>query len=390
MNDTLQGQSENSTVNGTNYAGRNRTLWATQQDYSLARVNLVSANMSNGTTVNSSGIQFVLDNSPPGFYINGKTGELLGETAQPHNTTTSTLYATYEGTAKYKLWDLKFEFKAADTVSDANGPNGKGCSGNGKRNDQVEFDQKFTCACDTGFTGENCQLQWQLIGPLTAITAVVLVLVIVWRVQIYRFKRRPIDVNAIQLQLLAELGLGATATMKDNEVGVTVTVVPVDDQRSELKGTDLDKLKVALLNTVAAKLKMSTTTAWVQLGPSPLRALVVAFHKPPGHIDEMFSKKVGGVDQELQSNPILLDGMKVTSVMVALPKRTPHEVPRSALARDCTIASGNSGEVFKGELTERHRGRTRKETVAAKMCKGKASESAQDNLLKEAALMVRL
>merc|ERR1712166_972701 len=107
------------------------------------------------------GIQFVLDNSPPGFYIDGKTGELLGESAQPHNTTTSTLYATYEGTTKAKLWDLNFEFKAADTANNANGPNGKGCSGNGTKIDEVEFDSDFTCTCDTGFTGENCQLQWQ-------------------------------------------------------------------------------------------------------------------------------------------------------------------------------------------------------------------------------------
>merc|ERR1719345_243894 len=119
VNDTLQHKSENSTINGTNYAGRNRTLWAIQQDYNLARVNLVSANMSNGTTLNSSGIQFVLDNSPPGFYINGKTGELLGEPETLLNQTISTLYATYEGTTKAKLWDMNFTFLAADTTEEA-------------------------------------------------------------------------------------------------------------------------------------------------------------------------------------------------------------------------------------------------------------------------------
>jgi hypothetical protein len=220
------------------------------------------------------------------------------------------------------------------------------------------------------------------------VVAVTLILLVVWRVQIYRTKRRPIDVNAIQSQLLAQLGLGATATMKDNEVGVTVTVVPVDDQRLELEKAELLKLKIALLNTVAAKLDMSAPNAWVQLGPSPLRALVVVFQKPPGHIDERFSKKVADFDQELQSNSILLVGMKTTSVMVALPKRTPHEINRSGLARSHTIANGNSGEVFKGELTEGYLGRKRKTPVAVKMCQGEASESTQDNLLKEAALMV--
>merc|ERR1712166_1000038 len=148
----------------------------------------------------------------------------------------------------------------------------------------------------------------------------------------------------------------------------------------ELEKAELHKLKIALLNTVAASLEMSATNAWVQLGPSPLRALVVVFHKPPGHIEEIFSKKVADVDQELQSNSILLVGMKVTSVMVALPKRTPHEITRNDLARSHTIASGNFGEVFKGELTEGHLGRTRKTPVAVKMCKGNVSESAQDNL----------
>merc|ERR1712166_783554 len=219
VNDTLQGQSENRTVNGVNYAGRNRTLWATQQDYNLARVNLVSANMSNGTRVNSSGIQFVLANGPPGFFIDENTGELLGKSSQPHNTTTSTLYATYEGTAKYKLWDLNFEFKAADTASDANGPNGYGCSGNGYQNDQVEFDQRFTCACDTGVTGENCQLQWQLIGPLAAITAVVLVLVIVWRVQVSQLKHPRASGKFVTLNTVYE----------SQRYSVDETLVAVDD-----------------------------------------------------------------------------------------------------------------------------------------------------------------
>jgi len=210
VNDTLQGQSENSTVNGTNYAGRSRTLWAIQQDYNLARVNLVSANMSNGITVNSSAIQFVLDNIPPGFYINGNTGELLGKPTQPRTMTTSTLYATYEGTTKAKLWDLNFEFKAADTANNANGPNGKGCSGNGTKIDEVEFDSDFTCDCNVGFNvtaSANCDVlnsppsdaapsdaansganQWELMGPLIAVIAVTLVLLTVWRVQVSKLK----------------------------------------------------------------------------------------------------------------------------------------------------------------------------------------------------------
>ena len=126
----------------------------------------------------------------------------------------------------------------------------------------------------------------------------------------------------------------------------------------------------------------------MQPGPSPLRALVVVFQKRSNHNDEEFSQTVAAFDQELQGNPISLTGMKLTSAMIALPSRTPREIVRKAVARIHTIASGNFGDVFKGELTEGQMGRTMQVIVAVKVCKGKSTEIAQDNLLKEGALMV--
>jgi hypothetical protein len=278
----------------------------------------------------------------------------------------------------------------ADTIDVTNGPNARGCE-NGDMVDPDLYDSKFSCKCSRGFMGDNCEessVQWELIGPLIAVIAIVLLLLIVWRVQMYRFKRRPLDVNAILLQLLAELGLGATAVMKDNEIGVTVTVVPLDDHNSELEGKALDKFKNTLLKMAADKLKMSASNAWVQPGPSPLRAVVVVFSKAPGHTDEAFSQKVADFDRELQLCLMSVGETRMTSIMIALPSRTPREIVRNALVRINTIASGNFGEVFRGELAEGQMGRSVKFIVAVKVCKGKASETAKDNLLKEAALMV--
>ena len=119
--------------------------WATQQDYSLARVHLSSATTSDGKPIDGKpidvdSIQFVLDNGPPGFFIDGQTGELLGKPTQPLNPTVATLYATHAGMTKAKLWDLSFQFLSDDKANDAYGPNGKGCSGNGTKIDKVEFD----------------------------------------------------------------------------------------------------------------------------------------------------------------------------------------------------------------------------------------------------------
>jgi len=558
-----------STINGTDYTGRKRTQWAIHQDYSLAPVHLSSANTSDGEDITVDSIQFILVNGPPGFFIDGKTGELLGKPKESLDQTVSTLYATYENTTKAKLWELVFECLPADTANNANGPNGEGCydSGTKKMDDGVEFDSNFRCDCVEGFVGENCEQKtnvietnlivryeptetdnraqwafntsydipgfkvtsaqtlnvmtneltnvskddlplitfvlspsppgffingetgallgkpktahtsnatlsatykgakdyimrnmtfefldadiadcsngpnnlccneggtkkivdevefdnrftcncssdydhsadancgvkspefstggntansWTLIGPLIGVIAIVFVLMITWRVQVHRIKSRPLDLNAIQLQLLAELGLGATAAMKDTQVGVTVTLTPLTDQSPEPHGGVLDKLKRSVLKVLATKLKISPFGAAVQPGPAPLRAVVVVFHKPDDYREDVFSQKVTDFHNKLQTSPMSYGGMKLTSAMVAMPTRTPREIHRNALARIETIASGNYGEVFKGELSEGRLGRTMKTIVAVKVCRGKTSETAQDNLMKEAALM---
>jgi len=204
---TAQSRSDNSTSNGIDYAGRDRMQWAIKKTYRLPPVLLFSASTSDGKAIDVESIQFVLDHGPPGFFIDGRTGELMGKPKEILSTTVATLYATYVGTTKAKLWDLSFQFLADDRANNAHGPNGEGCGKNGIKIDEVEFDNSFTCHCNTGYNvtaSANCNLRnvgaisiintgaiIPFIIPFIAVIAVVVLLVIVWRV----IKRRPLSVE---------------------------------------------------------------------------------------------------------------------------------------------------------------------------------------------------
>jgi len=308
-----------------------------------------------------------------------------------------TLYASTVGSKRIPLGTLNLRSQNPDYYS-ASGQSSESCDNGHAIDDGIPQNGKFTCNCNDGYVLSNadnsnptCVADWTLTVALVGVVAIALILLIVWRVQVYRIKCRPIDVNAIQQQLLAELGLGATADIKDTEVGVVVTVGTLNDQGSELNPTTLHKLQRAVkdsaLQAIAGKLDMAIFRAWVQPIYLPWHALVIVFQKPSSYSADEFATKVAEFDTELKVAPILLPGVKLTAALVALPNRTPRDILRRALTRVGVIASGNFGEVFKGELSESHMGRTLKVIVAVKVCKGKSGGNEQENLLKEAALM---
>eukprot|EP00040_Diaphanoeca_grandis_P029880 m.175857 g.175857 ORF g.175857 m.175857 type:complete len:1282 (+) comp31832_c1_seq5:147-3992(+) len=381
---------DNSRVDlNSRFASHNRTQWAINATYRIAPVVLISATTSEGDIVDVQNVQYVLDNSPPGFFIDGSTGALLGEPSQVVTTMTSTLYATYEGTLRAKVREFHFAFLAADTADDSAGPNGRGCSGHGTKVDTIEFDNIFTCRCDAGYTSHlNCDLSLELLTPLLGVTSLVAVILVLWRLQVYRLKHCPVDMNAIQLQLMKDLGLGTTVNMKNTEIGVTVTVSKVDFRSPELEGFALESFQNALLRTVADRLKISSLGAWVHPGPSPSRAFVLVFGKPAENV-ELFERKVRvTLDSQLKAEKCSLNGMKLTSAVIAVPRQTPREISRQSLLRLDAIGHGNFSDVFKGVLSEGRDGSILKVVVAVKVCHTKSTELAREDLLKEAALMV--
>jgi hypothetical protein len=230
---------------------------------------------------------------------------------------------------------------------------------------------------------------WDLIGSVIGVTLLAALIVIWWRVQIYRIKHRPIDMDAVQMQILADLGLVAVATMKDSEIGVTVTVRPVTDENEELEAGALVTFQDMLLILLSERLNIPRGGGWVHCGPSPVRVFVVVFVKPQGHNVESFARDVEKIGQEFKENTCTLGKMIITTAAIALPCRTPREISRQAVLRIDVIGEGNFSEVFKGVLSEGRDGHMMKVVVAVKACHTTSTETARESLLKEAALTVR-
>eukprot|EP00041_Stephanoeca_diplocostata_P035344 m.1242679 g.1242679 ORF g.1242679 m.1242679 type:complete len:1001 (-) comp24683_c0_seq19:4077-7079(-) len=129
-----------------------RTKWEVNVTYHIAPINVTNPTIG-GMPVDPERIMFILDPTPPGFFMSSSTGEVLGVPREVGNTV-STLYAS---TMNYNvsLANVTFNFMLSDLANSSNGPSGHGCA-DGEAVDGVPFDQSFTCHCNTGFMGPNC------------------------------------------------------------------------------------------------------------------------------------------------------------------------------------------------------------------------------------------
>ena len=105
------------------------------------------------------GINTTSKNSTPGKFYTSSTGATLAKMVGLESSLgryTGHLQATdgAGGSVRVKSWD--FEVLKDDTAVPAHGPNGRACSNNSVSKDGVKLDQKFTCVCNKGYSGENC------------------------------------------------------------------------------------------------------------------------------------------------------------------------------------------------------------------------------------------
>jgi hypothetical protein len=346
-------------------------------------------------TINVKDVQFELVPNPPGFFIDGSSGEILGQPQEQFAQQSATLYATVPGTKKAKLWNLTFEFKRQDIDL-----NSSLCQ-NGNAVDEIEFDGKYTCECYAGHTGEYCETApafeastnqlWELVGSVITAVVLCLVVVVVWRIQVYRLKNRPVDMVAIQLQLLADLGLSVSADIADTEVGVTITTVKLDKTADEKTEDERDDFEAVLLQTMQRRFMFPFAGSWIHAGPAPVHNVimfVVVFTKDVDYDEEIFALDVARYNNLLQSTVVAMDGYRITSAAIACLRRTPREINRKHILRIEAIGAGNLGEVFKGELSEMQYGQTIKVPIAVKTSRSQ-SETVREDVLKEAVLMVR-
>ena len=150
--------------------------------------------------------------STAGVFINPATGAIQGliDTVGWYQ---MVLVALDEHGAESELEDVVLDVRKRDISEAAYGPGGKGCGSNGQPVDGTEskFDKQFTCSCDNGFEGDNCDAE---VTDNVAIVAMVLTAVIVIMCaialekgyQAYTASIAPVDFAA-QLQHLIDAGV---------------------------------------------------------------------------------------------------------------------------------------------------------------------------------------
>mmetsp|Transcript_11451 Transcript_11451/g.29249 ORF Transcript_11451/g.29249 Transcript_11451/m.29249 type:complete len:742 (-) Transcript_11451:85-2310(-) len=213
------------------YARYSRTLWAREQTYRIAPINITRAVVSRTTTFNwslpssqnlSADVTptFELDPLPRGLFIDSATAELVG---QPDflGVTLATLFALYPGALRAPVVNLNFTVVHQDTAVQEYGPGGQDCNNAGQRVDVVPFDGRFTCDCSrtsTVETGPNCNQLSTIAASgsdsgtnsstVIAVAVVVLILVVTLSALYARYQRskafRPHDFTAELQKLLNE------------------------------------------------------------------------------------------------------------------------------------------------------------------------------------------
>eukprot|EP00040_Diaphanoeca_grandis_P027124 m.153705 g.153705 ORF g.153705 m.153705 type:complete len:2258 (+) comp30843_c0_seq3:182-6955(+) len=383
---------------GITYASRNRSKWAVGLSYRIAPVSFTNATTTAGDVIDVSTIVFELDPSPPGFFIEGATGELLGHVGDVMEELQSALYASTPGTTRVKLWAMTFNFSKSDTAVSAYGPGGQQCATNAQAIDTIEFDESFSCNCDPGFSGSNCDgaaVVSAVVSTSSFVIVGVVAFVVLWLVHMYRLKRKPVDMKAIQEKMLEEMGLTASANIKTGEVGVSVHVTRVGNEHAQPSEAEVDGLKHAVASLMRDRFHYSNEEERVELGRSPINEVVVVYNKRRRHTEEDFSRDVSILNDDLQADPsamVVSSMFHITSVSVAILPRVPKEIMRNNILRlhEIEMGSGKFTDVFKGELSEIQQDLTLKVIVAVKSTRSSHSsqeEEARNTLLKEAALL---
>ena len=295
-----------------------------------------------------------------------------------------------------------------DSDDVTNGPNGRGCV-NGAPLDRIEFDLQYACDCSgTEFTGDNCdvspasELATVLGAGLGAVLGLIMIVLVSTRVQLYRLKHRPIDMEAVQGDVLAGLGIGVAKDILDHEFGIMLELAA--DQGDNMIA-DISAYQAQLVSAVAEYVpRLAHEFKQARISPSehgPQKLLLVIPKPVASHTLGSIKGSIKGttattdvpewtvavLTKEISRRGGLPFGPtgSVVFVSLAMPNHVPREMNRSCLTRLAPLGSGAFGEVFLYEVNEPKRGIPPYQ-VAAKTVKPGGSMG-RDELLKEAALM---
>ena len=394
------------------FAFWNRTQWALNKTYQVAPANIgrlyTIDDDSNETNHDLRRATFQLhwaslDIAPRGFFVDGSSGEMLVRIPNKRQNLTAYLQVTVPGTLPAVAATIHFDMLPADTDNpDANGPNNETCFHNGtKVEDGAEFNLKYRCDCSGTFTGENCETStaststvsstdeaattaYAVVGSLLAVLAVA---AIATRQVVLHARRQPVDLAAMQADILAGLGLGSALNISTDEIALTLSLEassPVENW-SAFEAALLVVLRQlsGLPSRLIRALREQTTTLKIEGNSALLRMKRPATAK--SNVGEVFATSLHR--KVTQRNVHVQDRIFINDVSIAIPTRVPKELDRRHVLRLGSIGAGNFGEVFKATVkTASLGGGSVSLTAAVKTLKTSTDES-RANLLREAALM---
>ena len=395
-------------------------------------------------------------------FVNGRTGK-LSFTLDPHlgaGKYSVSLYAyTGDATVQLVLQSWVMDVRPKDTANVTNGPNGHGCGDHGESDDVKPQDDAYTCRCNPHFEGQNCetptaapQEATTLIGAvLGSVAAVLLFGLAAVRYQLHIAKNRPINVGAMQTELLQRLGLALPTDIGPQEFGITLTLEDADTDDpmlsldEEAEGTyegDLD-LQPMLSAPLTFNAVFSIGAAAANAPRAAATRDLPALNDPEASEDTLahslqfqqdlaaaLTKTVAGLAGSMQQLRVstlntargtteilvvlprrqqpsdqavvaslaaaakkrcLVIGTRVVSAAgLAMPRKIPREIRRKDVMRIELLGEGATAEVHKYELSERQRG-TPAFSVAVKSAKSStASGATRTQLLEEAAMLALL
>jgi hypothetical protein len=201
--------------------------YAIGQLYQFAPIDLTADRYENANNK----ITYTATGAPQGFLIDPSDGYMQGTpTIAEVNKTFEVVIAAIDGrNTKIKLQTFQMHLKQRDADVAANGPGNKPCDNDGKEEDDIPFDQNFTCNCGSGFLGANCEVAaaasavFQKGGNAAGIILGLLFVIAVIVAAIYRYRshvisNRPMDFNTLFEEMVksGEIDLKGGSTSSNN------------------------------------------------------------------------------------------------------------------------------------------------------------------------------
>jgi len=186
-------------------------------------------------------------------------------------------------------------------------------------------------------------------ASLGLVLAVLLAVLSAYHIQIYRLKHRPVDVNGMQQALLESLGLGASTDIGADEFGISLSF---DRSPLDAAGQLSDRFREDLVSTLrnaVSQLRASLQTGpkFTSAGPahtmSTTTRMLVVMPKAKGVVAEAVVETL--VKLASKGSLVLGSGHSIVDASVAVPRRVPREIARSALTRIKLLGEGMFGEV---------------------------------------------